>query len=298
MAEARYRIGAVARMTGLSTHVIRVWQRRYDALEPDRSSGGARLYSSSDVERLRLLKRAVDQGNAIGQIVKLDTAALSRLAHTELEMSPSAASAERVREQLVQAVRKFDVAQAERILTRASATFSPRSFAVDVLAPTLELVGDAWENGKLCAASEHIASSLVRDHAGALLREYLPIAEAETMVAATPANELHELGVLLASVTAAMHGFRVAYLGPNLPANEIAQAVKRTSARVVLLSVVALSKRAALRELRALRRELPPRVELIIGGARGLEISRDLGSGVTAPGSLSDFENWLNSRGK
>ena len=75
MAETHYRIGTAARLAGVSTHALRVWERRYGVPAPDRSQGGARLYSEQEVRRLRLLKRAVDRGHAIGQIAHLETAA-------------------------------------------------------------------------------------------------------------------------------------------------------------------------------------------------------------------------------
>ncbi|HVJ18482.1 MAG TPA: MerR family transcriptional regulator, partial [Polyangiaceae bacterium] len=79
MGEARYRIGTVARLAGLTTHVIRVWERRYGAPAPVRSARGTRLYSELDVERLRLLKRAVDRGHAIGRVASLPSEELVRL---------------------------------------------------------------------------------------------------------------------------------------------------------------------------------------------------------------------------
>ena len=71
--ETRYRIGAVCRLTGLSQHVLRVWEKRYAVVEPMRSETQRRLYSESDVNRLSLLKTLVDRGQAIGSIANLDT---------------------------------------------------------------------------------------------------------------------------------------------------------------------------------------------------------------------------------
>ena len=66
--EPKYRIGAVCRLTGISQHVLRVWEKRYGAVEPARSETDRRLYSESDVSRLSLLKVLVDRGQAIGSI--------------------------------------------------------------------------------------------------------------------------------------------------------------------------------------------------------------------------------------
>ena len=64
----RYGIGAVAKLTGLSDHTIRVWERRYDAVVAERAANGRRIYGPADVEKLGLLKTLTDQGLAIGQI--------------------------------------------------------------------------------------------------------------------------------------------------------------------------------------------------------------------------------------
>jgi hypothetical protein len=71
-ADSSFRIGAVARMTGISPDALRVWERRYQTLAPRRSPAGTRLYSAQDVERLRLIKRLIDAGQAIGTLAGLD----------------------------------------------------------------------------------------------------------------------------------------------------------------------------------------------------------------------------------
>ena len=88
-ASTQYRIGAVSRLTGISPDALRIWERRYAAVSPQRSSGGGRLYSSEDVARLRLMKQLVDAGDAIGAVANLDIDALQRRA-TEAQSLPSA----------------------------------------------------------------------------------------------------------------------------------------------------------------------------------------------------------------
>jgi len=74
----RYRIGAVCRLTGISQHVLRVWEKRYAVVKPERSETDRRLYKESDVTRLSLLKALVDRGQAIGSIANLDNVELER----------------------------------------------------------------------------------------------------------------------------------------------------------------------------------------------------------------------------
>lgn len=79
-----FRIGAVARLTGISPDALRVWERRYQVISPERSASGTRLYSEQDVERLRLIKRLVDAGQAIGTVGTLELRQLrARITHLE-----------------------------------------------------------------------------------------------------------------------------------------------------------------------------------------------------------------------
>lgn len=298
MAEPLYRIGTVARLAGISTHALRVWERRYGVPAPVRSEGGARLYSEAEVERLRLLKRAVDRGHPIGRLVPLDRAALERVAGAATPLlDPKSESAGEIVEEFLRAVRDFDGARADQLLDRAAVLFSARSLVLDVMGPLLVRIGDAWSSGGLCSASEHLGSALVRDRASSLLRELPSEPGCELVVVSTPAGELHELGAMLAAVTAKMHGYAVLYLGPNLPASELALAARSSGAKLVALSVIALGEREAASELDALLCELSTRACLVLGGPS----AEHLASGrkrVVPVATLGEFERFLVERKK
>jgi MerR family transcriptional regulator, light-induced transcriptional regulator len=297
MAEASYRIGTVARLAGLSTHVIRVWERRYGLPPPARSEGGARLYSQAELDRLRLLKRAVDRGHPIGQLVPLSQAELERLAAgAAVKAAPGEESAAELVEEFLEAVEVFDDVRADRVLERAAIAFSGRAMVLEVLSPLLERIGEAWADGSLCTASEHVASALVRDRTSALLRRLPREPGAKLVVVTTPSGELHELGALLAATTAKMRGWDVLYLGPNLPAAQIALAAHKSSAELVALSVLALDADRTERELAELAGLLAPDILMVIGGA-GVARVRGLVARVKALGGLGDFERFLVEQG-
>jgi len=297
MPEARYRIGTAARLAGLSTHALRVWERRYVVPTPGRSEGGARLYSEAEVERLRLFKRAVDRGHAIGQIAALGSTELERLAGgPSTVIAGRAETASELLDEFVQAVSHFDAAQAERLLERARVLLSARELVFELLAPLLTRVGQVWLKGEMCTASEHVASTLVREHITRLLRDLRADTGAELMLVSTPAAELHELGALLAAVVAKIHGFDVLYLGPNLPAAEIALAAQVAGADFVGISIVALEPQAAAVELAALAEALPPGVDLLLGGAQANAVKATAQRGLTTFGSLEQLERYLVDR--
>jgi methanogenic corrinoid protein MtbC1 len=135
-----------------------------------------------------------------------------------------------------------------------------------IVAPILVEVGERWESGDLRIAHEHACSTVMRGLLFSLMRLYPANDARRRVVVATPANEDHELGALMIAMLAAMHGWSVLYLGPNLPAEEIAYAVEDTDAELLLLSVTNLSEEASRAEISAIDKAVPKRVKILVGG--------------------------------
>jgi hypothetical protein len=142
------------------------------------------------------------------------------------------------------------------------------------VSPVLKEIGDRWAHKEFGVAHEHVASNLLRNLLSSLFRLYPPTEQAETIVLATPANERHEFGLLLAALIAATRGWRVVYLGADLPANEIAHAMRLTGARFLALSLIGDSPDIE-KELEAIANHLPAGARVWIGGDEAL-IRRDL----------------------
>ena len=286
-AEMTYSLGLVSRLTGLSPHVLRAWERRYDAVAPLRTPGGTRRYRESDLARLRLLQAAVAAGHPIGDVARLDDDALQRRASVhEGEQRPPLG-------EILGALDALDADEAERLLGIQLAALGPRRFSRDVALPLLTEVGSRWERRELCMASEHLASSLVRSLLGALLRRRAG-GPTPALLFTTLAGDRHELAVLVAAVIAADLGANAVYLGPDLPASEVVLAAEKTSAAAVIVGLSRFDG-AATREqsLRALRKRLPRHVAVWVGGA-GVE-GIELPTGVETLASLDALEQRLSA---
>lgn len=114
--------------------------------------------------------------------------------------------------------------------------------------------------------SEHVATNLIRNLLSSLFRLYPPDEASETIVLATPSGERHEFGILIAALIAATRGWRVVYLGTDLPALEIVRTVKLTRARVLLLSVVSSQNHSNAIELKTIADHLPAQTRVWIAG--------------------------------
>ncbi|HKX32011.1 MAG TPA: MerR family transcriptional regulator [Blastocatellia bacterium] len=275
----KYRIGTVSRLTGLSADVVRVWERRYGAIRPERSEGGSRLYSEADIARLRRLRQAVELGHAIGQVAKLPESELENLSAKHRApfsvQQDSSDSYEVIRERFLEAIGRMDVTAAEGEISRAAALYPPRVAIKNILSPLLAEIGERWAERDLGIAQEHAATNLIRNLLGSLFRLYPPDEAAETIVFATPAGERHEFGILLGALMAATRGWQVIYLGTDLPGIEIGRTAKVTKARVLVLGLATPDHARTVEELKALAEQLSSQTRVWVGGAEAAK-HRDL----------------------
>jgi len=292
-----YRISAVSRLTGVSSHALRVWERRYGAFSSGRSDGGYRLYTDRDVSRIAAIKRLLDEGHPISQLVALSVDELERMHKEENRREmiapptgmPSEPVVELARSRFLDAVRAFDLDDAARTIASVSLALEPLELVTQVVGPLLTEVGTAWLEGTLSVAQEHGATSVLRTQLTMLLRGLPRGPDARAIVCTTPEGELHELGAMLAAVVAALQGFRTVYLGPSLPVQEIVDAAKGCDAHAVALSLVAMEPEVARRFLSKIRAALPTRIEILVGGAS----VRSVPKGVVWTPSLDDLAQRL-----
>lgn len=273
MATAKYPMRLVTRRTGLTSHLIRAWERRHNAVSPERTDTNRRLYSDADIERLILLRDATSAGHSIGQIAELPKHELERLV---AESAPAAKAglegAGRLQvdaclKESMTAVAGFDPERLENVLSRAAVSLSQSEWLDGLIVPLLTGIGDRWEEGSLDVVNEHLASAVVRTLLGNINEAIRRDESAPRLIATTPAGQGHELGALLATVIAASEGWNSTYLGPNLPAAEIASAIELRRARTVGLSLVYPTDDPDLPgELRDLRSRLRNGVTILAGG--------------------------------
>ncbi len=281
--EAPFAVGAVARLTGLSVHVLRSWERRYGAVRPSRTPRGSRRYTAADVERLQLLRAAVRDGHAIGAIAALSDASLAAL------LAPRGAGPAQPFDELLGAIARLDSAEVERLLAFQLVARGPSDFARDFALPLFVEIGARWESGRLSIGAEHVASFAAGSLLAGALRAAPRASDRPPILLATPAGERHEFGALAAALVAAGAGAHPVYLGADLPADEVARAAARLAARAVALGVVALDPGCAAAYLRALRGQLDASVGVWIGGAASLRVEA-LPEGVARAGDLEEFE--------
>ncbi|MEB3323537.1 MAG: cobalamin-dependent protein, partial [Synechococcaceae cyanobacterium] len=248
------------------------WERRFAVVEPGRSESGRRLYSDADIVRLKLLASVTKEGWSIGRVAELPNADL--LALLDDQQLPPARPAETTPPidlflaGALEAVRHYDGHGLDRHLWRAVVALAPADFFDRVLTPLLVEIGELWRAGELAPASEHIATAVIRRVLGRIADAIDTPAGIDHIAVGTPAGQVHDIGALLVAASAAAEGWAVTYLGPDLPAPDIARAARRAGARVVALSIIhPADDRQLPGEISALREALPDDVAVVVGGA-------------------------------
>lgn len=265
-----YPIRAVAKIVGMTSDSIRSWERRYEAIKPARSRG-RRLYSDEDVQRLILLKQAVDQGHRIGQIARLGDGALKELPRQTSEEEERLEQQKKMQEhqinQIIGYLEAYDALGADRILASMAALQPTKDFIYGQVLPLMRLLGDYWVSGRLGVAQEHMLSSIMRGVLSTLLRINNGNSRQKIIFTTLP-GERHEFGILSAAMLTAGSGVTAIYLGPDLPVEEMLLAQKKTGASALVLSSIPNKEKneAHLESLRTLFKGLPTDVDVILGG--------------------------------
>lgn len=280
--EQTYPLRTAARLTGLSPELLRAWERRYAAVEPLRTAGGTRRYRAADLERLRLLKAAVDAGQRISQVAGLDHDELKRRAAT-----PQAPHGNPL-DEILTAVDQLAGSEAQRLLSLQLSALGPVRFAREIALPLAREIGDRWADERLGVASEHLATGVLRSMLGSTLLPSATALMGPRIVFATLSGERHELGLLMAALTAMGAGANPIYLGPDLPVEDMLGAVERARAAVMAVSVVSTPEARETRAVGALRGGLPAEVRLWVGGAGAR--SMKLPDGAERIEDLDDLE--------
>lgn len=296
----RHPMAVAADRTGLSSHVLRAWEKRYAAVDPARTEGGHRMYSDREIHRLRLLRLLTERGRRIGRIAEMETEELESLAAEDRreerrarrlvglapdEPSGEEASLEPLREKAMAAVRKMDAGRLADILRRASLDLPVGRMIEGLALPLLHRIGQEWHAGELTVAQEHVASGVIRRSLHWVLQTAGVEDGAPLVVVATLPGERHEGGALAAAAVAHSEGWRVLYLGADIPPEELARACRDAAARAAAVSLVRSPGEDLPATVHSLRDLLPAEVPLLLGGPGG--------AGLPVSGTEEDGVRWL-----
>ncbi len=258
-----YRIKRVAHLTGINPATLRAWERRYQLLTPRRSAAGYRLYSDEDISILSRIKRLIDEGLSIGE-------ALERVRSSSIPLGEHADAplVREVRDEILAALLTMDRPRAQASWDRLESLPSLRRVD-EVLMPVLREVGERWADGQIGIADEHYATAFAREKLAATFQELdAGSVGGPLAVCAGLPHEEHELGLMAAALHLLDAGWRVIYLGVNVPLDEFGRVAAERRPTMMCTSVMRPTESEEFQRLLAeLRAAIPEGVEVVVGGS-------------------------------
>jgi len=259
-------IAAVERETRLSKDVLRVWERRYGFPQPVRDAYGERCYPADQVDRLRLMKRLMDQGHRPGALAALAPEELTAL-YTPERRAPADGAQDASIGELLELIGTRDPAAVRHALRQALARQGLERFVEQTIAPLTTAVGSCWQDGSFDVFDEHFYSESVEQLMRQAIAGVPTDRQGPRILLTTVPGEEHGLGLLMAEAVLALDGASCISLGTETPLLDIARAASAYRAGVVALSFSASYPRRQLaRVLAQLRQILPASIDLWAGG--------------------------------
>ena len=272
-----HRIHMVAKLTGLSRDVIRVWERRFEILKPTRGANRYRNYSDEDVALLRFLKEQLDTGASIGELSKLGREELlSRARATAPQVSFVDDAYSRLLQELLSSLNPLNRVLFEKRVNGAVAVIPFEEALHGILLPLQEQVGQLWHDGHLDVAIEHYVTRQIQQRIFSAMNQ-LPVAEfGAKVVVACPPSEEHDIAACAVAYRCRVRGCRVHYLGANVPLVSLVKLCEQVEPDLTIMSFPVVPSEANATDLvQVLADEVRPVSALAVGGHGALAM-RDL----------------------
>ncbi len=272
-------IQVVARRTGLTADVIRVWERRYSVVNPKRATNRRRLYSDEDVEKLNLLRRAISVGRRIGDVATLsiqelqdlvntDESAAARIPVAKIEQRPSTGSVMEYFDDCLDAINRLDGQDIYRSLSDASKSLGNIFLLEDLLRPLVSHIQDECRRGALRDTHYAIAIYSIRGFLSSLVMNE-PYVESEyKLICASPAGQVSDIAALRLAAASKSNGWQAIFLGMYGSVDEIIYTQRISNAQLIAIGITRPADDPLLpNQLRRLRNQLDNSIEIAITGS-------------------------------
>lgn len=235
-----FSISQLARFSGIRAHTIRIWEQRYNALQPNRSEGNTRYYDNSQLRRLLNIVSLMETDHKVSELCAMPDKKLFKLVNELLQVRVSKDEAgEYYVSQLIAAGMSYDELHFEKIFSHSILRYGIKDVYRKIIYPMLIRIGLMWAGDTIPPAQEHFISNILRQKLFTLI-DMLPPPKSSsgTWVLFLPENEFHEIGLLLANYVIRSSGRKVIYLGSDVPFQSLIGAVADTAPQNLLLFLV------------------------------------------------------------
>lgn len=227
-----YPIRTISELTGVPTTTLRAWERRYGLLNPSRTAKGHRLYSGDDIDLVKEIVKLLKSNHTISEAIRI-------IKNPELNAAASTESDGHwtfYQQRLLKSIENFNEQNLDTTYNEALSIYPIDMVTEQVIIPVLRELGERWQVREAGIAEEHFFSAFLRNKLGARLHHESHRSRGSKLLVACMPGEYHELGILLFCIAAISHGYRILYLGTDMPPAQLPKVVERTDVSAVLLS--------------------------------------------------------------
>ncbi len=287
-----YQIKDVEHLSGIKAHTLRIWEKRYNIIEPKRSSTNIRYYDDNDLKRILNISILNKNGYKISKIADLPN---QRLNNEILSLSEDSENLDIQIGNLIKAMIDFDKVLFEKIFTQSIIHKGFQETLLKVIYPFFKRIGILWLTGNIDPSQEHFISNIVRQKVIVAidgLPEY-PNKKTENFVLYLPDGQWHEMGLLMSSYLIKKNGHNYIYLGSSLPFESVLKLDEVISFNNIVTTVsFSKSKEESKEEILKLASKFPDK-NIFIGGIHDKVYFDDLPGNIHLTNNLEDFNQYL-----
>lgn len=215
----KYSIKELEKLSGIKAHTIRIWEKRYNLIQPSRTSTNIRYYSDDDLKKIINVSALNSHGIKISSIAQLSESAISQQVY---ELSTHESHVDIHIDKLITSMLDLREEQFVEDLNLLESKFGFEAMITQIIYPFLVKIGVLWQTGNITPAHEHFISNLIRQRLLMAIGSLkIPSQKSLRVVLYLPENELHEIGLLFHHYVVRKAGFLTYYLGQSVPFDDL-----------------------------------------------------------------------------
>ncbi len=281
-----YSIKDLEYLSGIKAHTIRIWEKRYQLLDPNRSETNIRFYTDDDVRKILNVAMLIKNGYKISNIAAFDD---SKLQAEVLRQNKNLQDPEKNIDQLLLHTVNLDTFGFEQLLKKIIHENGFSKTIQNTIFPFFERIGLLWQTGSIFVAHEHFVSNLIRTHLIIETAKFDNHLSERKVLFFLREEELHELGLLYFNFLAAENGFRCIYLGQSLPFSDLTNLLRNTEFDIVCTTFIHSIEKPALEQYLSNLSMIFNKNKILIAGRQIAILKPKLPSNVAVIKNNNDF---------
>ncbi len=260
---AEYKIKDLENLTGIKSHTIRIWEKRYRILSPDRTDTKIRTYSDSELTHLLTVSMLNRNGIKISKIAKLSQEDMNKLLwDIKVNKEP-----EYSMDKLLLSLVSLDEELFKETLANLLESEGLEKTFTDHLIPFLDRIGIMWLIGSVNPAQEHFMSNLIRQKIiSEIDKQEIPVSTEKSVLMYLPEHEWHEMSLLFYHFLLRSKGVPTFYLGQSLPYESLVECIEKLKPNYILSSwLTAVDEKLVVSYFKKLKSDYP-NLDVFAGG--------------------------------